>query len=63
MTTFGLYYHEYFLDKILYRICMSYIDENVTIVELRYTFGLAYDDNQNVLTTEQQLAIFRRVEL
>lgn len=62
MLTNHLYNFAPLFEKILYRASKNYIKEMVTIVEYRHIFGMVFDDN-GPLTVEQELQIFKRVEM
>ena len=56
--SFELYYYHEFFSRILYRVTRDFMNEMVTVVEFRHSFGQVFDDNRNLLTLEQELALF-----
>lgn len=53
-------YH-YFFEKVLYHVCRQFLKETVTVVELRHTFGLIYDDDGNFISLDDEMQLFVRV--
>lgn len=55
-----LNYYEFF-EYNLMKICQSFIDQHVMVVELRHIFGCVVDDDGNPVGVEKECEIFKRV--
>lgn len=62
MLTLELYNYFEFFEKILFKVCKLFIKQMVFVVEMRHVFGMIIDDQGNKLSTEEEIAIYHRVQ-
>ena len=60
--TDALYNFKHFFEKILYNVTRAYLREMCTIIEYKHIFGMVFDDQGNMISLEEELGIFKRVE-
>ncbi|CAI2367042.1 unnamed protein product [Moneuplotes crassus] len=59
-VTFDLYNYEKFFERILYQVMIDHIEEKCFILEFRHIFGCIFNDKHEVISLEDELALFNR---
>ena len=56
-----LYNYYEFFEKIIAKVCIVFIKQNVFALELRHIFGMVIDDEGKQIPLEEEIEIFHRV--